>query len=182
MQDRFLLVSHVVAKPSREIEEVVHYQDLRLIWIEEPLEKIGEYLSLLSVLVPEFLGAFLSPGACVAQGSDENPILEVDVPTETLIEISTSLAQSPRRVLFAIAGLLNATCVPNGNNARSRCGGARRGALWCTGCLPSEAGWTLLAAAYGAGGVAHPEHKCDLYEWFIEQGRVLAARHWRSMT
>lgn len=29
--------------------------------------------------------------------------------------------------------------------------------------------------AYVAGGIAPPEHKCNLYEQFVEQGRVLAA-------
>ena len=82
---------------------------------------------------------------------------------------------------FAIAGLFTAIFVPNGNQARSRCGGARRGALWYTGRFPSDAGWALLVAADGAGGVAHPEHKCDLYWQFVEQGQVLAARHWRSV-
>ena len=68
MQDHLLFVSHVVAKPSREIEEVDDHQGLWLGWIEEPLEKRGEYLLLLSVLVPEFLGVFLFQGVCVAQG------------------------------------------------------------------------------------------------------------------
>jgi hypothetical protein len=82
----------------------VHHQDLRLDWIQESLEKISEHFSLLSVLTPERFGALLSPGVCIAQGVDQDHVLEVDVPTETLIEISSSLAQFPRQVGFTGLG------------------------------------------------------------------------------
>jgi hypothetical protein len=93
-------MSHVFAKPIREIEEVVHHQNLRLGWIEESLEEVGQYFSLLLVFVPEFVGSFVSPGVDVAQGVDQDHVLEVDVNTETLIEISTSLTQFSRQVFF----------------------------------------------------------------------------------
>ncbi len=39
-------------------------------------------------------------------------------------------------------------------------------------CLARDA---VNPNAYVAGGIAPPEHKCNLYEQFVEQGRVLAA-------
>ena len=43
------------------------------------------------------------------------------------------------------------------------------------GELACQARDAINPDAYVAGGIAPPEHKCDLYEQFVEQGRVLAA-------
>jgi hypothetical protein len=101
VQERLFFVFHVFAEPSREIEKIVHHQDLRLGRIDEPIEEIAEYFSLLSMLVSEFVCALLSPGVGVAQGADQDHVLEVDVMTELLEEISTTVAQLPRQELFA---------------------------------------------------------------------------------
>ena len=112
VQERLFFMFHVLAKPSGEIEEIVHHQNLRLARIEESLEEIGEYFSLLLVLVPEFVGALLSPGVNVAQCADQDRILEVDVLTEALVEILTAFAQSRGR-FGSSAVMFNATGVPN---------------------------------------------------------------------
>jgi len=43
------------------------------------------------------------------------------------------------------------------------------------GELACQARDAINPDAYVAGGIAPPEHKCNLYEQFVEQGRVLAA-------